>query len=227
MKLKITTAVLVFLLVLTNVFAYTTIDQHNVILEKDEKVEFTLEEFSYVNIRTYVGNTVTLNVGESKTAFTLTQIEDDGQAHITVVQDGQEQNVDLDWGADALQIPIKDRIPVIFIESTVFNPGEDGDPYVVIKYTIPTVQRFNPEGTSNEPQEVKVTGAAVGEPSPKDPYLKYFIAAIILLLIIIVILGPKPKKAQVPVPEPPVMKEEKPKAKKTKKEEVKTEEKNE
>ena len=46
-------------------WAVTTLDDHNLVLASGENITLSLNEYSYVNIRTHEGNVITLNVGRS------------------------------------------------------------------------------------------------------------------------------------------------------------------
>ena len=227
MNTKTLILLILCLLLVPSIYAAKTLDQHNVELTPQENITFNLEENSYVKVRTHEGSTITVNVENSVTSFTLTNIQEDGTAEITIKGlDSKEVNLPL--GEKPLQVPIKSAIPIIYIENAVYHDDDnEADRNVVLRLTIPVVNKFNPNNKA-----VSNASDIPQEPAQKDPYLKYFLIAIILLLVIIIILGPKPKKnpdipSNAPEPKAEVKetkiepktetKESKPKAKKTKK----------
>ncbi|MFA4886779.1 MAG: hypothetical protein WC595_01065 [Candidatus Nanoarchaeia archaeon] len=229
MNTKTLSLLILCLLLVPSIYAAKTLDQHNVELTPQENITFTLEENSYVKVRTYERSTILVNVEDTATSFTLTNIKEDGTAEVTIkTEDARE--IELKLGEKPHQIPIKSAIPIIYIENAVYHDDDkEADRNVVLRITVPVVNKFTPKTNKTVIDVTNITTEE--EEEPKDPYLKYFLIAIILLLVIIIILGPKPKKNQnIPavaqaehtpeVKEPkaePESKESKPKTKKTKK----------
>ncbi len=217
-KIMIPFIVTVLLLSLS-IEAAKIIDPHNIILNAGENYTFSLEEYSSVNIRTYRGNTITANIGQTSSTIMLTNINQEGQASVHVKQEtGIEKDISLTPGTEPTKIEIKDNIPVFFIEETIYHTNDiKENQYVVLKLTVPLIsKRYIP--SKNNFSTPPATGEEKANLPKKDPYLKYFIAVIIVLLILIIILGPKEKKApEIKSPENEIKEDETPKKTKVKK----------
>ena len=223
MRKSFVAIVLSFFFVALSVFAFNTVDEHNLVLDFKENISLNLEQYSYVNIRTREGSAITVEVGESKNDFLLKSIERDGSATLVFKDKTRTEELLLGLGGRPTQVQIQDEIPVIFVENIIFHPGESAEERnIVLKFTVPVVNKFNKkrdvgdkerkgEDKINNPEELpEVKGNNLGsDPSSvreKDPYLKYFLAVIIVLLIIIVVLGPKQKKPEMKREDKPVKK---------------------
>ncbi len=171
-------------------------------LNTGQNATINMEEFSRQTVRIYEGSTINLNIqndfGDIPLTIHIQEIKADGNIRAEVGQrDKKLQPFLLTLGGNATQIRLDHpKIKALFLEATVLHYTPDAkERNIQLFINIPLFSTYTGKLPYDEPAtKTKEQPAPVSQMLEKDPYVKYFLIAIVILILALLFLKPKNKK---------------------------------